>query len=134
MCVSSTAHKGAGMVETALMLPVLLLLIMAMIEMARMGMANQLLGNAALEGARVAVVPGRTATDVGTTVQNLLNSGGITTYTLTITPPDPTNTTLGDPVTVTISTAFSNISWLSPPLFLGSVTLSASSTLSSEHP
>jgi len=122
------------MLETALVLPVLALLILGMVEMSRFGMANQLLTDAAREGARSAVVAGHTATDVTTTVQNLLNSGGITTYTLTITPSDPTTTKLGDPVTVTVSTAYSNISWLSTPLFLGSVTLTASSTLSSEYP
>ena len=69
-------------------------------------MANQLLTDAAREGARVAVIPGNTTTDVTTTVQNLLNSGGITTYTLTITPSDTTTTNLGDPVTVAVSTPF----------------------------
>jgi Flp pilus assembly protein TadG len=127
-------RRGATIVETALVLPVLLLVILGMIEMARMSMANQLLTNAARAGARVAVVPGNTATDVSTAVQTLLNSGGIATYTLTITPADPTTTTLGNPVTVSVSTAFTNVSWLSKPLFLGSVTLTASSTMSSEHP
>lgn len=122
------------MAEAALVLPVLLLLILGMIEMSQLGMANQVLTNAAREGARVAVIPGNTADDVTTTVQRLMNQGGITNYTPTITPPDPTTTKLGDPVTVSVSTSFKNISWLSKPLYLGSVTLSGSSTLSSERP
>ena len=128
-------RRGAAIVETAIVISLFFFLLVSL-EMARMGMANQLITNAAREGVRVAVVPGNQASDVSTAVQSFLNSnsGGITTYTLTITPSDPTTTHLGDQVTVQVSTSFGNISWLAHPLFLGSVTLSSSSTLSSERP
>jgi Flp pilus assembly protein TadG len=132
-------RRGAVIVETSIVISLFFLFALAMIEMARMGMANQLLTDAAREGARVAVIPrSNPTTDVTTTVQNLLNSGGIppSAYTLTITPTtiNSTTTPLGTPITVSVSTAFSNISWLAKPLYLGSVTLSSSSTLSSEYP
>ena len=132
--VCNRSRPGAAIVETSIVLSLFFLFVLAMIEMAQLGMANQLLTSAVRSGARVGVIPGNTSTDVAATVQNLLNSGGITTYTLTITPSDVTTTKLGDPITVTVTTAFSNISWLSNPLYLGSVTLSASSTLTSEYP
>ncbi len=127
-------RRGTALVEGSIVLSLFFLFVLAMIEMSRMGMANQMLTHAARAGARVAVIPGNTAADVTTSVQGTMNSAGITVYDLTITPSDPTTATLGQPVTVSVSTAFSNISWLARPLYLGSVTLSASSTLSSEHP
>jgi Flp pilus assembly protein TadG len=128
------ARRGAAVVETAIVISLFFFFVLVTVEMGRMGMANHVITHASREGARVAVIPGNTAATVTSTVQNLMNSGGITAYTLTMTPSDPSTTHLGDQVTVQVSTSFSNISWLSNPLFLGSVTLSASSTLSSEWP
>ena len=68
------------MVETGLVLPVFFIFFFGMIETSQMGMTFQLITDAAREGCRVAVLDGKTQSDVDATVQAILNSGGVTTY------------------------------------------------------
>jgi hypothetical protein len=128
--------------ESAIVLSVFLLIILSMVEMARLGMAYNLLALAAREGCRAAAIPNSTEdpqTAGESAAQAILNAGGITSYN---TPhwtwgsgqSGLSGTNLGDAVTLTLSVPFQNISWLSRPLFLGSVTLQATATHSSENP
>lgn len=120
------------MVEAAFVLPVFFTFVFGMMEMSQMGMTAQLITDAALEGCRVAVIDGKTQTDVNDTVQTIMNSVGITKYSMAITP-NFQGITLGNPVTLTLSVNFSDVSWLPNPKYLGSATIGASSTLSSER-
>jgi Flp pilus assembly protein TadG len=123
------------MVETAIVLPTFLLLVFGLFEMARLGMVAQLLKDAARAGCRTAVVASNSQTDVNTAVQSLLNSGGIKTYTLTTSPSDVTTSKLGDQVTVTVSVAFGDVSWLAYPVVGSSSTnFAGSATMSRERP
>src|SRR5262245_53560801 len=132
-CRSRTSlRRGAAMVDAALVLPVFLLFVYGMIETSRLGLMAQLVTNAAREGCRVAVIDGKQQSDVDATVQAILTSGGIGTYTSTITPGFDT-VELGKPVTLTISVKYSDVSWLAPPQFFGSTTMAATSTLNSER-
>jgi hypothetical protein len=115
------------------------MLILSTVEMIRLGQSYELLALAAREGSRVAVIPGNAQSDAEAVVKQILNAGGITSYNT----PQWTwgsgqtslaGTNLGDPVTLTLSVPFRNISWLAPPLFLGSVTLQATATHCSEYP
>lgn len=54
----SRSERGAALVETALTLPLLLLITVGLIELGRAYQTWQVLTNAAREGARVAVLPG----------------------------------------------------------------------------
>ncbi|HEY2826374.1 MAG TPA: TadE family protein, partial [Pirellulales bacterium] len=98
-----------------------------MVESGRMIMVQQVITNAAREGARVGVLDGSTNSDVQTAVKNYLVAAKISTTAVTITPnPNPpSSAATGDPVTVTVSIPFKNVSWLPSPLYLGSTTLSA---------
>jgi hypothetical protein len=129
-------RRGATTVETAIVLSLFFLLVLAGIEISRLGLTSQLLSSAANSGCRVAVINGHTQNDVVSTVQTVLNGGGIgsSSYTMVTSPSDVTSTHLGDSITVTISVPFSKVSWLSTPLFLGSTTITSSATLSSERP
>jgi Flp pilus assembly protein TadG len=129
----SQKRRGAAAVEAAIVLPVFFTFIFGMMEMSQMGMTAQLITDAALEGCRVAVLDGKTQSDVDATVQAILNSGGVTTYTPPAITPSFQSTPLGQPITVTISVNFSDVSWLPNPKYLGSATIGASSTLSSER-
>jgi hypothetical protein len=134
------ARRGATAVETAIVLPVFLLIVLSMIEMAQLSMAYHLLNRAAREGCRLAVIPGNSQAYCEDQIKSILNAGGITLYNsghgATASPicwgPNPA--ALGDAVTLTLSVPFKDISWLSKPLFLGSATLQASATHSSENP
>jgi Flp pilus assembly protein TadG len=127
-----TSRRGAAMVDTALVVPVFLFFVYGMIETSRLGLTAQLVTDAAREGCRVAVIDGMTQSNVDTMVQEVLNSGGITTYTSAITPGFST-LKLGNKVTLNISVNYSDVSWLAPPPYFGSTTICASATLNSER-
>jgi Flp pilus assembly protein TadG len=103
-----------------------------MIEYGRMVMVQQLLTNAAREGARVGVLDNSTASEVTTAVQNYLTAANITSPTNTCNPSSPSSAGYGQPVTVTVSIPFSQVSWLPSPMFLGGTQLSASSAMRRE--
>lgn len=125
-------RTGAAVVEFAVVSPVFFLLVFGMIEYGRMVMVQQMLTNAAREGARVGVLDNSTASDVSTAVQNYLTAANITSPTITCNPSSPSSAGYGQPVTVTVSVPFSQVSWLPSPMFLGGKTLSASSAMRRE--
>lgn len=137
-------RRGSTMAETAIVLPLFFVLVFGVIEMGRMGMTTQLLSSAANTGCRTAVIGGHTKADATTAIQSVLASGGISSSDCTIIMcvngnSDSTDITAAhlvnsDYVTVTISVPYSKVSWLSPPTYLGSTTLSSSATLTSERP
>jgi Flp pilus assembly protein TadG len=128
------ARRGTTLVELALVLSAFFILVLGMIEMSRLGMVAQLLSDAARESCRLAVLNGKSQTNVTGMAQTLLNSGRIQTYTLTTTPTDVTTSHYGDQVTVTITANFNDVSWLPTPRFLGTAPVRASATMSSERP
>ncbi len=88
-------RRGAAAIETALLLPVLILLAFGSIELSNMVFLRQSLSIAAYEGARIATKPGATAEQANTRVREVLNARGITSYTVSYT------TTNNLPITVT---------------------------------
>ncbi len=127
-------RRGAAVVEFAIVAPVFFLLVFGMVEYGRMVMVQQVITNAAREGARVGVLDGAAYTDVQTAVNNYLTAASISTSatTITVTPNPPSSQTTGNPVTVTVSIPFKKVSWLPSPLYLGSTTLSATSVMRRE--
>lgn len=125
---------GASLVEVAVVLPVLFLLIMGLFEFGRAVMAQQILTNASREGARRAILEQSTSTDVETQIADFLASSTVTPATVTVTPSDLNKVGFGDPVTVTCSVPFNQVSWLPTPWFLDGATLSASCVMVGERP
>src|SRR5438046_9307103 len=68
-------ERGQALLETALTLPLLLLVSVSIFEFGRVYQTWQVLTNAAREGARVAVLPGQTAANVRARVQSYMTSG-----------------------------------------------------------
>ncbi len=96
-------------------------------------MVEQILTNAAREGARVAVLDSATSSGVTSQVTTYLQNAGITGATVTINPTSPASATYGQPVTVTVQVQFSNVSWLPHPWFIsGSKNLTATSVMRRE--
>ena len=62
------------MVETALVLPIMMMVIMGSVEFGRAFMVSQLLTNAAREGTRMGIIPGSNTSDVVNEVQQLVTS------------------------------------------------------------
>ena len=71
-------QRGAALLETAITLPLILLITVGIFEFGRAYQTWQVLTNAAREGARIACLPDYTDTQVTTTVRNYLTSGRLT--------------------------------------------------------
>ena len=71
-------QRGAALLETAITLPLILLVSVAIFEFGRAYQTWQVLTNAAREGARVAVINGTPAADIKTAVKNYAAIGGLT--------------------------------------------------------
>jgi len=71
-------ERGAALLETAITLPIILLVSVAIFEFGRAFQTWQVLTNAAREGARVAVISGTTSEQVRTAVQDYAAIGGLT--------------------------------------------------------
>ena len=69
------SERGNALIETALTLPLVLLVSVSIFEFGRAFQTWEVLTNAAREGARVAVLPGTTASDVQSRVAAYLASG-----------------------------------------------------------
>jgi Flp pilus assembly protein TadG len=127
-------RRGAAAVEFAVVAPVFFLLVFGMIEYGRMVMVQQIITNAAREGTRTAVLDGSTTSSTKTAAINAMAAGNITVTTsnVTVSPDPPSSAAYGDPVTVTVSVPFSQVSWLPSPMYLGSKTMTASTTMRRE--
>ena len=125
-------RRAAAAVEFAVVAPVFLLLVFGMIEYGRMVMVYQVITNASREGARTAVLDGATTNSVTTSVNSYLTAAMISGATVTVAPNPPTNAQYGDPVTVTVSIPFSQVSWLPSPMYLGSRTLTSATVMRRE--
>jgi Flp pilus assembly protein TadG len=125
-------RRATAAVEFAIVAPVFLLLVFGMIEYGRMVMVQQIITNASREGARTAVLDGATTASVQSAVNSYLASGSISGATVTVSPNPPSSAQYGDPVTVTVSVPFSQVSWLPSPMYLGGTTLSSSTVMRRE--
>lgn len=125
---------GAATVEFALVAPLFFLLVFGMVEFGRMVMIQQVITNASREGARKAVLDGSSSSNVKNAVVTYMSNGGVTisTSNVTINPTDPSSAAAGNPVTVTVSVPFSQVSWLPSPMFLGSRQMTASTVMRRE--
>jgi len=127
-------RRGAAVVEFAIVAPVFFLLVFGMIEYGRMVMVQQILTNASREGARYAVIlDSNDTTAVQTKVTDYLQSASINgSPTVTVDWPAGGSGS-NQPVTVTVSIPFGQVSWLPSPMFVSStLPLTATSVMRKE--
>jgi Flp pilus assembly protein TadG len=125
-------RRGAAVVEFAVVAPVYFLFVFGIIEFGRMVMVQQILTNAAREGARVGVLDNSTTSDVTTAANGYLKPANINNATITVSPNPPSSAASGNPVSVTVSVGFKQVSWLPSPIFLGGTTLTYTATMRRE--
>jgi Flp pilus assembly protein TadG len=133
--------RGQALVEVAIALPILLALLVGIFEFASAYRVQQVITNAAREGARIAVLPTATDSLVTDRVDSYLNSGGIFSGTHTTNPVDVSTATTGDTVTVAVSVDYT-FNFIGPVLRLftigcqscdpGTITLNSISTMRKE--
>jgi len=68
-------ERGTALLETALVLPIVLLISVSIFEFGRAYQTWQVLTNASREAARIAVLPGTSDTDIQNRVQQYLTAG-----------------------------------------------------------
>ena len=73
-------ERGTALLETAITIPIILLISVAIFEFGRAYQTWQVLTNAAREGARVSVLIDKTDDDVQAAVRTYMQSGGLPGY------------------------------------------------------
>jgi Flp pilus assembly protein TadG len=124
-------RRGVAATEFAIVAPVFLLMVIGILELGRALMVQQVLINASRVGAREAVTLGATTGSVQTTVEDYTASVAVPGVLVNVTP-NPATSVAGDPITVTTSVPFNEVSWLPTPWFLSGKTLTASSQMRRE--
>lgn len=104
-------RSGAAAVETALTLPLLLILVFGSIELSNAVFLKQSLNMAAYEAAKVITRPGDNNALAAARCQEVLAVRKISGYTMTISPTVTAATPRGTRVTVTVSASESNLSY-----------------------
>lgn len=73
-------QRGAALLETAITIPLILLVTVSIFEFGRAYQTWQVLTNAAREGARVAIIAGTTDAAVDSAVRNYMQNGQLPAY------------------------------------------------------
>ena len=125
------SRRGAAATEFAVVAPVFFLMVIGFLEFGRAMMVQQVLINASRVGARQAITTSGTTGEVQTVVQDYTAGVAVPGVSVVVSP-DPAAADPGDAITVTTSVAFSDVSWMPAPWFLGDTTLTASSQMRKE--
>jgi Flp pilus assembly protein TadG len=128
-------RRGVAAVEFAVIAPIFVIMILGIIEIGRAMMVQQILTNASREGARRAIVEKTTTTEVQAVVNDYLAGTSVSSgVTVNVSPPPGPAIGFGDPVSVTVSVPYNNVSWLQAPWILGGKQLTATSIMRAERP
>lgn len=114
---------GTAAMETAVALPLLVMVVFGSIEMANAVFLRQSVNMAAYEAAKVITRPGSNETLARTRCAEILSVRKVTTHTLTFNPTVTTSTARGTQVTVTLVAPASNLSY-GPVQFMSGKTIS----------
>ena len=88
-------EKGSALLETAFILPIMLLISAGIFEFGRAYQTYEVVTNAAREGARVAILPNATTSDVNDRVNAYLNAGSLSPSSATVTVNQSATVTVG---------------------------------------
>jgi Flp pilus assembly protein TadG len=109
---------GAAAVGFAVVVPVFFLMVFGMIEFGRMVKVQQVITNGSRDGARIAVLDGTTGAEVEASVKNYLESSQVYGANVSVDPAEPSSAGYGEPVTVTATIPFGQVSLLPSPMFI----------------
>lgn len=124
-------HRGAMLVEIAIVLPIIFMMLAAFLELSRAWMLKQTADSAAYEGARAAIVAGAIPNDGRVAAENLLKCSGIKTWRIAIDPSIIEEDTTH--VTMTVTIPIAGNTWISP-FFFKKTEMTSSVTLITERP
>ena len=124
---------GATVTEFAIVAPVFFLIVLGSFEFGRAIMVQQILTNAAREGARQAIVENAVAADIEASVTSYLDSTTVAGVTVTVDPSSLQTIGFGDEVTVTVSVPYDQVSWLPVSSFMSGRVLTGESMMRGER-
>lgn len=130
---SQPRRRGAALVEFAVLAPLFFTLLIGILEFGRAIMVAQLMTNASREGARRAIIEGATQTEVESLVSNYLSNTSVSGASVSVTPSDLSSAGFGDNVTVNVTVAYEDVSWVPSPWFLSGKTLQATAIMQAER-
>ena len=130
------SRRGTATLETALVLPLLLLLTFALIEYGWLFLRAQEITNGARQGARIAVRPDATNADVQASITAAMETAGIAGYLVTFSPENVHDENLypGDSVTVIITVPYDSVRLMGLPWIPVPQDLRASVSMAKEGP
>lgn len=128
---SRRERRGASAVEFAIVAPLFFLLVIGLIEFGRALMVQQVLTNASRVGARKAIALNVTTTQVIDATVEYAEGVSVDGVNVVVNP-SPAAAKTGEPITVTVSVPYENVSWIPAPWFMNDTTLSASSVMRKE--
>lgn len=130
-------RRGTSAVEFAFIAPLFFMLVIGMIEFGRAMMVQQILTNAARQGARLATLDSTNGSSnptptslVTSEVNYVLAAANISGATTTISPSLPA--TAGTDISVTVSVPYMSVTWVPSPWFLSGATLAANCVMRRE--
>lgn len=112
-------RRGVAATEFAVCLPIIVLLVIGTIEACSMIFLKQTLAIAAYEGARTAIIPGATKTQVEAACNQILTDRKVKGATVTVKPTDIVALNPGDFVDVTVSAPCSSNSIVPTKFYKG---------------
>ena len=124
---------GATITEFAIIAPIFFLLVLSSFEFGRAIMVQQILTNAAREGARQAIVENADSTDVVNSVTSYLSGTTVDGVTVTVDPTSLQTVGFGDEVTVTVTVPYDQVSWLPVSSFMSGKILTGESMMRGER-
>ena len=124
---------GATLTEFAIVVPIFFLFVFGAFEFGRAIMVQQILTNAAREGARQAIVEGAVAADIEASVTSYLASTTVAGATVTVVPSSLQTVGFGDEVTVTVSVPYDQVGWLPVSSFMQGKMLTGESMMRGER-
>jgi Flp pilus assembly protein TadG len=109
-------RTGAATIEFAIVGSVFFMMVLGIVEIGRGFMAQHLLTNAARQGCRTGVLPGKSSADISATVNSTLTGQGINGEAVIVQIndelEDASAAVTGDEVTVTVRVPVSQITWV----------------------
>ncbi len=111
-------EQGSATLEFAIVLPMLLMFLFGIIEFGRVMSVRSVLNSSAREGARVAILPGATNSDVLAKINQELSHAGLSYDDFEFTPSDLSTAPRDNPITIRVRINYESIAWV-PGFFPG---------------
>lgn len=123
--------QGQSLVETALVMPVLILLFTVIVDFGLLFNSYLMVSNASREGARSAAI-GNTDSQIGSTVENVAATLDPARLTVSISPDETDGRSTGDAVTITVGYEYSMVTPVIAAIIPGPIRLQTSTTMRCE--